>query len=743
MFHYLWLIPLLPLAGFVLNGLFGARMGKSFVTVVGCGTVLVAFVLSGAAVYELGTTDLATYSVAKGSGLRVSAEHRRVELMVWDWFPSVDDGSPAGEMAEASGVDGRPAQGAMGGGNPGAEPPPAHGSSQEGVAAGESRPYAPSLHVPFLLTLDSLSAVMLLVVTGVGFLIHVYSIGYMAEDKAYWRFFSYLNLFMASMLTLVLGGAFPVMFVGWEGVGLCSYLLIGFWYDTEANAQAGRKAFITNRIGDAGFVLGVLILWGAFGTMEMAPIMESLAGGHHGVGTGLLTAAALLLFVGACGKSAQIPLYVWLPDAMAGPTPVSALIHAATMVTAGVYMVVRSGALFVSAPIAMTTVAVVGGATALFAATIGIAQNDIKKVLAYSTVSQLGYMFLGAGVGAFTGAIFHLMTHAFFKALLFLGAGAVIHAMHHEQDMMKMGALNGRLPWTYGAMLAGWLAIAGVFPLAGFWSKDEILLGAFVTNKGLWIAGLAGALLTALYMTRLIGLTFWGESRVDPHVESHIHEVPGTMKWVLVTLAVLALIGGGLNLPGIGGHLLADWLQPTLALSDSAAIHAAAAGRGAMEIAAMDHGGAEAGAVEAASGGAAADHGGGGHHVSLATELGLMGLSLAVAIAGILIGLYYYRKGRGEKAGQLARSFGGLYRLLRDKYRIDELYDATVLRAYYALCRLFNVTDAYGVDGTVNGVASVVEVSGNVFKLFHTGVVRNYALFFLLGAAAIVWYLVG
>jgi NADH-quinone oxidoreductase subunit L len=527
MFHYLWLIPLLPLLGFVVNGLFGARLGKRFVTVVGCGTVLLAFLVSAASVYELATADLGSYALQESTGLRVSEEHRRAELVVWEWIPGVDDG--------------------------GSEP---------------------SLSVPWVLTLDSLSAVMLLVVTGVGFLIHVYSVGYMGGDGSYWRYFSYLNLFMASMLTLVLGGAFPVMFVGWEGVGLCSYLLIGYWYETETNAQAGRKAFITNRIGDAGFLLGVLLLWGAFGTMEIAPVMDSLGSGHHGVGVGVLTAAALLLFVGACGKSAQVPLFVWLPDAMAGPTPVSALIHAATMVTAGVYMVCRCAALYVSAPVALATVAVVGAATALFAATIGLAQDDIKKVLAYSTVSQLGYMFLAAGVGAFTGAMFHLMTHAFFKALLFLGAGAVIHALHHEQDMRKMGALKGRLPWTYGTFLVGWLAISGIFPLSGFWSKDEILLGAFVTNKGLWLVGLAGALLTALYMTRLVGLTFWGESRLEPKLEGHVQEAPGSMKWVLVALAVLSLLGGALGVPGV--HVLDRWLEPTFAVATAAAGHGAA-----------------------------------------------------------------------------------------------------------------------------------------------------------------------
>jgi NADH-quinone oxidoreductase subunit L len=654
MLRYLWLIPLLPFVGFAVNGLFGSRAGKRFVTVVGCGTVLVTFLLSCAAVYDL-AANLSAYEGMEGAGLSVSAEARRADLMVWEWFPRAEEGGGA-----------------------------------------------PALVVPWLLTLDPLSAVMLLVVTGVGFLIHVYSTGYMAEDKAYWRYFAYLNLFMASMLTLVLGGAFPVMFVGWEGVGLCSYLLIAFWYEGEENAQAGRKAFITNRIGDAGFLLGVLLLWGAFGTMEISGVMEGIRAGHAGVSVGLLTAAGLLLFVGACGKSAQIPLYVWLPDAMAGPTPVSALIHAATMVTAGVYMVCRCSALYEAAPVAMGTVAVVGAATALFAATIGLAQNDIKKVLAYSTVSQLGYMFLGAGVGAFTGSIFHLTTHAFFKALLFLGSGAVIHALHHEQDMRKMGALKEKLPWTYGAFLMGWLAIAGVVPWSGFFSKDEILLGAYGASKPLWLVGMGGALLTALYMTRLIGLTFWGESRVDPHVDKQVHEAPASMKWVLVVLAVLALLGGVLGLPGM--HLLEGWLQPVFE-----------PGGAGHEVA-------------------------GGHHVSVGLEVALMGASLAVALSGIAVGWWFYRHGRGERAAKVARQAGGAYRLIRDKYRIDELYDATVLRAYYAFCRAFNAVDGYGVDGAVNGVGAAAEVSGNLFRLFHTGIVRNYALFFLLGVVAILWF---
>jgi len=658
MLRYVWLIPLLPLAGFAFNGLVGPRVRKQVVSVVGVGVVLAAFVMSCVAVYEL-ANHLDAYEGMEQAGVVVNHEARRAELTVWEWFPAVSD-------------------------------------------AGR----APALVIPWVMTVDPLSALMLLVVTGVGLLIHVYSMGYMAEDRAYWRFFAYLNLFMASMLTLVLGGAFPVMFVGWEGVGLCSYLLIGFWYEKEENAQAGRKAFITNRIGDAGFVMGVLVLWGAFGTMQISGVMEAIRAGHAGVSVGLLTTAAVLLFVGACGKSAQIPLYVWLPDAMAGPTPVSALIHAATMVTAGVYMVCRCAALYMAAPAAMWTVAIVGAVTAFFAATIGLAQTDIKKVLAYSTVSQLGYMFLGAGVGSFTGAMFHVTTHAFFKALLFLGSGAVIHALHHEQDMRKMGALRGKLPWTYGTFVVGWLTIAGMPPAAGFFSKDEILLGAFGASKVLWGLGLAAAVLTALYMTRLMGLTFFGESRVDPHVESHVHEVPGSMKWVLVGLAGLSLGGGLLGLPGM--HFLERWLAPV-----------------------FEPGGAAHGAAEAA-----------GHHAGVGLEITLAAVSVTAGLAGIWAGWAYYGKGRGEKAAALAASAGPAYELLRDKYRVDELYDATVLRAYYGLCRLGDLVDRFAVDGLVNGAGSLMQVSGTTFKLFHTGIVRNYALFFLLGVAAILWFVI-
>jgi NADH-quinone oxidoreductase subunit L len=478
MIRLLWLIPLLPFAGFVVIGLFGARyLPRRAVALIACGTVLAALVVSIGAVAALGAPE----RLAGEPGLRVDVEAHRVTQTVWRW------------MTLRAGEDGR--------------------------AVGIDWAYA----------LDPLSAVMILVVTGVGFLIHVYSIGYMAHDPraGFARFFAYMNLFMAMMLTLVLGASLPVVFVGWEGVGLCSYLLIGYYtermFDETTGmscADAGRKAFITNRVGDMGFLLGMLLLFTATGTLEIQGILAQVGR----LGPAVCTAAALLLFLGACGKSAQIPLYVWLPDAMAGPTPVSALIHAATMVTAGVYVVCRMAPLYLEAPAAMTTVAVVGGLTALFAAIIGLCQNDIKKVLAYSTVSQLGYMMLAAGVGAFGAGIFHLMTHAFFKALLFLAAGSVIHALSGGQDIRAMGGLDRHLPRTHATFAIATLAIAGIFPLSGFFSKDEILWKAFNRHWAFWLLGAAGAFLTAFYMTRLYVLVFRGRERCDEQTRHHLHE---------------------------------------------------------------------------------------------------------------------------------------------------------------------------------------------------------------------------
>src|SRR4026209_2921576 len=416
------------------------------------------------------------------------------------------------------------------------------------------------LQIPLRLRLDHLSSLMILVVTGIGSLIHIYSTGYMQEesDPEYARYFSYLNLFAAFMLVLVLGANFPVMFVGWEGVGLCSYLLIGFWFKKQSAADAGKKAFVVNRIGDFGFILGMAGIFATFGTLDFQGVARAVAELPVEAHFGLLTGLTLLLFLGATGKSAQLPLYVWLPDAMEGPTPVSALIHAATMVTAGVYMVARCNALFVLAPTAMLLVAIVGALTAIFAASIGLVQNDIKKVLAYSTVSQLGYMFLGCGVGAFTAGVFHLMTHAFFKALLFLGSGSVIHALGGEQDIRKMGSLKNKIKTTWWTMLVGTVAIAGFPPLAGFFSKDEILWKAFASERGHWLLWLVGAVatgVTSFYMFRMMFLTFYGKSRMTHEVEHHVHESPASMTLPLQVLAVGSVVAGWLGIPHVIGHL--------------------------------------------------------------------------------------------------------------------------------------------------------------------------------------------
>jgi NADH-quinone oxidoreductase subunit L len=555
-----------------------------------------------------------------------------------------------------------------------------------------------SASVAFLL--DPLSAVMVLVVTGVGFLIHVYSIGYMAHDPSFRRFFLYLNLFMFAMLTLVLADNFLLMFVGWEGVGLCSYLLIGFWYVRPAAAAAGKKAFIVNRIGDFGFILGMLILFAFGGSLNFERLF-AIAPHVFAVGTPVITAATLLLFLGATGKSAQLPLYTWLPDAMEGPTPVSALIHAATMVTAGVYMVARCHVLFQLAPFSLETVAVIGAATALFAATIGLAQNDIKRVLAYSTVSQLGYMFFACGVGGFGAGIFHLMTHAFFKALLFLGAGSVIHALSDEQDLRRMGALAPRLPWTHGTMLMATIAIAGIPPFAGFFSKDEILTDAFASGHyGVWIVGVLGAGLTAFYMFRLYILAFRGTSRLTHEAEHHLHESPPSMIAPLVALAVLSVVGGLVGMPfQEGGHAFARWLAPVFADG-----HAAA------------------------------------HEVSATVEWMLIALSVGVAALGIALAFRAYARAGADDP--VARLLPGLHNVLSHKYWVDEFYEAAVVRPIQGWSmRLWKFWDETIVDGTVNGVASVIEGASAILRLVQTGFVGTYALFFSLGVAALLFHL--
>jgi NADH-quinone oxidoreductase subunit L len=556
------------------------------------------------------------------------------------------------------------------------------------------------LKVDVAYLLDPLSAVMVLVVTGVGFLIHVYSVGYMAHDASFRRFFLYLNLFMFAMLTLVLANNFLEMFVGWEGVGLCSYLLIGFWYTRPSAAAAGKKAFIVNRIGDFGFLIGVMVLFTWTGSLDYQKVF-AIAPSVFAVGSVAITFATLALFLGATGKSAQIPLYTWLPDAMEGPTPVSALIHAATMVTAGVYMVARCHVLYLLAPFSLETVAVIGAATALFAATIGIAQNDIKRVLAYSTVSQLGYMFFALGVGAFSAGIFHLMTHAFFKALLFLGAGSVIHAMSDEQDLRAMGGLARRLPWTHGVMLVATLAIAGLPPLSGFFSKDEILSSAFASGHyGVWVVGLLGAALTAFYMFRLYLLCFRGESRLSHEAEHHLHESPRIMIAPLVVLAVLSVVGGWVGLPfQEGGHAFARWLAPVMST----------------------------GLEEA-------------HPLSAAAEWALILLSVGVAGFGIAMAFRLYgRAVEGPRFEPIADRLPAVHRTLANKYWVDEFYDATVVRfVRWTAERFWRFWDTRVVDGTVNAVAYTFEGMSALFRLFQTGLVGTYALFITLGVVALI-----
>lgn len=582
------------------------------------------------------------------------------------------------------------------------------------------------------LRVDPLSAVMILVITGIGSLIHIYSIAYMHDevDSEFARYFSYLNLFAAFMLVLVLGANFLVMFVGWEGVGLCSYLLIGFWFKKPSAIDAGKKAFIVNRIGDYAFILGMLLLFAHFGTLDFQELAAIVAGISPEVGAfGVLSLASLLLFVGATGKSAQIPLYVWLPDAMEGPTPVSALIHAATMVTAGVYMIGRNAVLFSHAPEALMVVAIVGALTALMAATIGLVQNDMKRVLAYSTVSQLGLMFLAMGVGAFGAGIFHLYTHAFFKALLFLGSGAVIHALHGEQDIRNMGGLKKDLPITYWTFLIGALAIAGVPLLSGFFSKDELLFEAFREGHTvLWLMGAVASLMTAVYMFRLVFLTFHGERRHDApvpvyhqenesaaqaHHESHgagarPHDAPPAMAFALIVLALGSVLAGYIGVPhALGGHnQLAAWLAPSFA--------------------------APGGAVE-------------GLHVlteaEAALEFTLMAASTAIALGGIAIAVLIWSR-RPQLAASMAQRHPGVHRWLLNKYYVDEAYDAAVVQpirvgSEQALWRGFDVRV---IDGAVNGVGAIVAGSASILRLLQTGMVRTYASSMLIGMVVILGY---
>lgn len=551
------------------------------------------------------------------------------------------------------------------------------------------------------LQVDPLSVVMMLVITGVGFLIHVYSVGYMHEDDGYSRYFTYLNLFTFSMLLLVLANNFLLMFIGWEGVGLCSYLLIGFWFEKKSASSAGMKAFIVNRVGDFGFILAIMLIFVTFNTIDFTEVFHA-APEQLQMGSFVVTMITLLLFVGAIGKSAQIPLYTWLPDAMEGPTPVSALIHAATMVTAGVYMVVRCNVLFTLAPFSLTVVAVIGGVTALFAATIGLVQNDIKRVLAYSTISQIGYMFLACGVGAYVTGIFHLVTHSFFKALLFLGAGSVIHGLGGEQDMRKMGGLKKYMPTTHMTFLIGTLAIAGIPPFAGFFSKDEILLEAFARGSLLfWGLGAFAALLTAFYMFRLLFMTFYGKSNMSKRVEEHVHEPSMSILIPLLVLALLAILGGFIGFPTASA--INSFLAPVI-------------------------GGGHHGMVD----------GGSLHHVSKGLMFSMMGISTGIAVAGILIAYLMYIK-NPDLPAKLAGKFKLIYKIIYNKYYVDEIYDATIVNPTVKTSFiLWKIVDVKIIDGFVNAIARIVELKGEVLKLFQTGYVRNYALSILFGGVIII-----
>jgi NADH-quinone oxidoreductase subunit L len=670
MLRYIWLIPTLPLTGSALVGLLGLarlktsgeKLNKKLVSAIALTSVGIAFVLSVMMVYQL--------FVLNGKEL--------FSMDLFTWFHSGPLPLTGGGTAD--------------------------------------------FEVPWGFQLDALSSVMILVVTGVGFLIHIYSTGYMWDDSGYYRFFSYLNLFMFSMLTLVLANNYVMMFVGWEGVGLCSYLLIGFYFDKKSAGDAGKKAFVVNRIGDAGFILGMMLVFVHFGSLRFEEVFSKAAALPVQTGHGYLFWATLCFFVGACGKSAQIPLYVWLPDAMEGPTPVSALIHAATMVTAGVYMVCRSNALYSRAPEAMMIVATIGSLTAIFAATIGFAQTDIKRVLAYSTVSQLGYMFAALGVGAFVGGVFHLMTHAFFKALLFLGSGSVIMAMHHEQDMMKMGGLRKHLPWTYRTMLIGTIAISGVPPLAGFFSKDEILWRAWSNGHHvIWLVLWLGAGMTSFYMFRLLFLTFWGKERMDDHTKHHIRESPKNVVYPLAALAVLSTIGGFVGFPGWTGlsNKFEHFLEPVLNVPASAEVPT---------------------------------------HLARYEEPLFTVLSVVISLFGIFMAYRFY-VARPGTADRITQKIKWLYYVVYHKYFVDQIYDAAIVNRVKGLgtacffvdskfvdgmvnltaattrgtATLSKLFDTYVVDGLVNLVGRINMMLNRVFTSFQTGLVQRYALVAVLG----------
>lgn len=622
-FQLVWLIPLLPLLGFLINGLGRKQVSKAMAGIIGSGTVFLSFLLSVAVFF----------SVKDGN------------TQVTHYFDFIN---------------------------------------------------VTALKIGFDFQIDQLSSIFLLIITGVGFLIHVYSTAYMhdEEPKNFAKYFAFLNLFVFSMLLLVMGANFVIMFIGWEGVGLCSYLLIGFWFKNTNYNIAAKKAFIMNRIGDLGFLLAVFWIISKSGTADYYTVFA----GVSKLTVTDITGITLLLFVGAMGKSAQIPLYTWLPDAMAGPTPVSALIHAATMVTAGIYMIARSNILYTMAPVTQGIVAVVGLATAILAATIALKQNDIKKVLAYSTVSQLGYMFLALGVGAYTGAVFHVMTHAFFKALLFLGAGSVIHAMSGEQDIRNMGGLKKHMSITHITFLLACLAIAGMPPFSGFFSKDEILASAYANNPLLWGVAVAGAVMTAYYMFRLYAMTFLGKFRGTHEQEHHLHESPKAITIPLIILAILSVAGGWIGIPEVfmhGGHKLEAFLAPVFAQSNALTEK---------------------------------------HHLSHETEYMLMGISVAAALAALVFAWRKFSNPDSYRDKKVETEEAGLGKLLANKWYVDELYDVIIVKPVLSIARYFtNIFEKKGVDGFVNGVGKAVNYGSRQIRLLQTGQVGTYVLMMVLG----------
>ena len=630
MINLVWLIPLFPLLGFLINGLGRNMLSKTVVGFVGCFSVLASFAVSVGIFLELNSSETKSFIIP-----------------IFDW-----------------------------------------------ISAG-------TVKIPFSFLIDPLSALMLLIVTGIGFLIHVYSTGYMNHDAGFGKFFSYLNLFIFFMLLLVLGSNYVVMFIGWEGVGLCSYLLIGFWFSNAAYANAAKKAFIMNRIGDLGFLIAVFLIFTTFNSVEFANVFPQAANMVSGDSTLILITA--LLFVGAIGKSAQIPLFTWLPDAMAGPTPVSALIHAATMVTAGIYMIARSNILFTLAPETLAVVSIIGLATLLMAAAIAVSQTDIKKVLAYSTVSQLGYMFLGLGVGAYTGAFFHVITHAFFKALLFLGAGSVIHAMSNEQDMRNMGGLRKKLPLTFLTMMVGTIAIAGIPPFSGFFSKDEILAHVYEHNKAFWVIAVIGAMFTSFYMFRMMYLTFNGSFRGTTDQEHHLHESPASMTIPLIILAVLSALGGLIGIPAVlgGGHWLENFLAPVFEVSTTKT-----------SALTLDH----------------------------TTEYVLMAISVTAALLSMVYAYVRYVK-QGHIPASDRTDRGLLARLSYNKFYIDEVYNSLITRPLDTLSGFFYKTvDKAGIDGIVNGFGKGAVEASKSFRLLQTGMVGFYIFMMVAGILALLFY---